>query len=110
VTLKEVKAALAGGSQYAAVVLAADPMVYLLQVLAQDRATEEATEQPVTLTNARGENLVYRSRYAADQACARAGFTEVTLVHESAYGEMVGLEPGGDTQLQQTYPVKLDLA
>ena len=105
-TLKELKNALAGGGEFKAVVLAADPMVYLLQVM----RLGEGSELPLTVTNSKGKNLVYRSRYAADQACARAGFTEVTLVHESAYGEMVGLETGGDTRLQQTYPVKLDVA
>lgn len=105
ITLKEVTAALRAGEQYKATVLAADAVVYLLQV----QAPVEVGVSTLTVTNSRGENLVYRSRSAADQAFARAGFNEVTLVHESAYGEMVGLEPGGDTKLQQTYPVTVDL-
>jgi len=104
VTLKELKAALEEGQEYKATVLAADAVVYLLQV----QAPVEVGDSTVTLTNSRGENLVYRSRSAADQAFARVGFKEVTLVHESAYGEMVGLESGGDTKLKQTYPVTLD--
>ncbi len=103
-TLKELKAALAEGIQYKATVLAVDAVVYLLQV----HAPVDVGNSTITLTNARGENLVYRSRSAADQAFARVGFKEVTLTHESAYGEMVGLEPGGDTKLRQTYPVTLD--
>ena len=104
-TLKELKKALADGGGYKAVVLAADPMVYLVQV----QPFGSNSDFPLTVTNSSGKNLVYRSRYAADQACARLGFTEVTLVHESAYGEMVGLDAGGDTRLQQTYPIKPDL-
>lgn len=105
-TLKELEAALAEGDEYKATVLAADAVVYLLQV----HAPVEVGNSTITLTNSRGENLVFRSRSAADQAFARVGFKEVTLVHESAYGEMVGLEPGGDTKLQQTYPVTIDPA
>lgn len=104
-TLKELKKAVAAGSELEALVFAADPMVYLLQV----RMPGGDEQLPTTVTNSKGVNLVYRSRYAADQACARAGFSEVTLIHESAYGEMVGLPVGGDTRLQQTYPVKIEL-
>jgi len=103
-TLKELKAALVAGEQFKATVLAADAVVYLLQV----QPLADSAQLPVTLTDSRGKNLVYRSRSAADEACARAGFTEVTLVHESAYGEMIGLDAGGETRLQQTYPVSLD--
>ncbi len=103
-TLKELKQALAMGEEFRAVVRAADPMIYLLQV----QRSDHVETLPLTVTNSKGTNLVYRSRYAADQACARAGFSEVTLVHESAYGEMIGLPGGGETRLQQTYPVKLD--
>ena len=113
-TLEELRAALVRGDSYKALVRSADPTVYLLQVepvLEEDQkeGQNQGATQPITLTNARGENLVYRSRSAADQACAQAGFKEVTLVHESAYGEMIGLEPGGDTRLQQTYPVSVDV-
>jgi len=88
--------------------LSADPMVYLLQVILPERQVAGANDSlPLTLHNARGENLVYRSRYAADQAFARAGVSAVTLVHESAFGEMVGLETGSN-RMEQTYPVKLD--
>ncbi len=107
-TLKELKNAVSAGEKVTAQVLAADPMVYLLQVLISDGHTAGAQRSSqLTLQNARGENLVYRSRYAADQAFARAGLSSVTLVHESAFGEMVGLE-AGPNRMEQTYPVKLD--
>lgn len=103
-TLKELKAAVAAGTKHKAMVFAADPMVYLLQILRRDSGEAEL---PLTLQNSRGENLVYRSRYAADQAFARAGITEVTLVHESAFGEMVGLETASN-RMEQSYPIKRD--
>lgn len=107
-TLKDIKSAIASGKNIKAQVLAADPLVYLLQVVLPDVDGRSATKGlPLTLQNSRGENLVYRSRYAADQAFARTGVSEVTLVHESAFGEMVGLEQGVN-RMEQTYPVKLD--
>ena len=106
-TLKELKLALAEGANIEAMVLAADPATYLLQVTRSDSG---ASNLPITLQNGVGRNLVYKSRYAADQAFAQAGVTRVTLVHESAYGEMVGLDVGdsSDTRMAHSYPVTLD--
>lgn len=103
-TLRDLKRAIAEGASVEAMVLAADPMVYLLQVSRSDQA---ASDLPVTLQDRQGRNLVYTSRYAADQAFAQAGVTRVTLVHESAYGEMVGLG-AGDNRMAHSYPVILD--
>lgn len=103
-TLKELKQAIAGGTEFKAMVLAADPAVYVLQVCPR---SETAQSWPVTLQSAAGRNLVFRSRYSADQAFARAGLTNVTLVHESAYGEIVGLD-NGVNRMEQSYPVTLD--
>lgn len=103
-TLKELEQARANGAELDAMVLAADAVVYLLQVM---RRGEGAATLPVTLQDTHGNNLVYKSRYAADQAFARAGLTRVTLVHESAYGEMVGTETGSN-RMEHSYPVKLD--
>jgi len=105
VTLRDLKKAIAGGAELTAIVYAADPMVYLLQV---SRADDSAGSLPLTLQNAQGENLVYRSRHAANQALARAGAKEVMLVHESAYGEMVGLPASGENRLEHRHPIKLD--
>ena len=103
-TLKELKLIVAGGADVEAIVNAADPMVYLLQILVRG---EGASELPTTLQDAHGKNLVYRNRYSADQAFARVGIARVTLVHESAYGEMVGMDAGGN-RMEHRYPVKLD--
>jgi len=102
-TLKELKTALAGGAQLEAMVLAVDPMVYLLQV----QRLADTAGLPATLEDSHGKQLVYRSRYAADQAFARAGVDRVTLIHNSAYGEMVGLSQGDNT-MRQSYPVADD--
>jgi len=107
VTLNELKNSIAAGENVTAQVLAADPMVYILRVVPEKSTADASNSLPLTLQNARGENLVYRSRYAADQAFARAGVSSVTLLHESAFGEMVGLEAGSN-RMEQTYPVKLD--
>ncbi len=103
-TLKELEQARANGAELDAMVVATDAVVYLLQVV---RHGDGESTLPVTLQDARGNNLVYKSRYAADQAFARAGLTRVTLVHESAYGEMIGTETGCN-RMEHSYPVKTD--
>lgn len=104
-TLKELAAALAGGAEIDAMVFAVDPVVYLLQIQCEG----ETSGLPVTLQNEKGTRLVYRSRYAADQAFALAGVKQVTLVHNSAYGEMVGLSGDGDNTMRHSYPVAADV-
>ena len=104
--LVDLKQALTQGTKYEAFILAADPIVYLLQVRKQ-HADAPSIESPECVTDAKGQRLVFRNRTDAQQCLARIGFTEVTLLHESAYGEMIGGPVGGDSQLRHTYPIVL---
>lgn len=96
--------ALQQGRQFDAVVMAADPIVYLVQVLERHEGVA-SIDAPVCLTDAKDKRLVFRNRNDAQQCFARLGFTEVTLVHDSAYGEMIGGPVAGDSQLRHTYPI-----
>jgi len=104
-TLTQLKQALAAGERFDAFILATDAIVYLVQVR---RLYDQvrSIEVPVSLMEAKGRRLVFRSRNAAEQCLARLGFSQVTLVHDSAYGEMIGGPEGGNSQMRHTYPIK----
>lgn len=56
-----------------------------------------------------GQSLQFPSRYAAQVALRDAGITEVTFVHRSAYGEMVGMDTvNHETELRETLRISGD--
>lgn len=104
--ITELKRSMKAGIGYDAFVLAADAIVYLVQVRPQHEGAA-SIDTPNCVTDGNGRNLVFRNRSDAQQCLARIGFTQVTLIHNSAYGEMIGGPVGGDNTLSQTYPISL---
>jgi len=105
--IEELKQSLGNGVRYDAFVLAADAIVYLVQVRPHHDGAA-SIDPPTCIADSSGRNLVFRNRSDAQQCLARIGFTQVTLIHNSAYGEMIGGPVGGDTTLSQTYPISLN--
>ncbi|XOV83987.1 MAG: DUF6482 family protein [bacterium] len=66
---------------------AVDPMIYLVFATCADLLIPVVDQQ--------GERMRFPSRGATLQRLREAGVSEVTFVHRSAYGEMVGLAEDG---------------
>ena len=79
--------ALAADAQAQVEVLAIDPMIYLL------RCTGGAAEG--LLERRRGGNWQFPSLAACRRFLQEAGIRSAVLVHESAYGEMIGSADDG---------------
>lgn len=105
--LRELERRMAQGMEFDAVIQAVDAVVYLVQVR-ERHSNATSIDPPVCITDAKAKRLVFRNRNGAQQCLARLGFKEVTLVQDSAYGEMIGGPVGGDSQLRHTYPISLE--
>ena len=93
-TLKQLERLVAGKGIAEIEVHAVDPVIYLVFHRFGERLT------PVQ--SRRGTTARYTSRYAALKALAALGLDEVTFVHRSAYGEMIGAEGDASaTELRQ---------
>lgn len=93
-TLRELERLTAGGGSAEIEVHGVDPMIYLIFQRFGERLT------PVIARS--GSTAQFTSRHAALKALAAIGLDEVTFVHRSAYGEMIGTDGGADsTELLQ---------
>lgn len=87
------KAQLAGLSKDAQVeILANEGIIYLVRVIFGD--------QTQLLKDDAGKNQIFKSATAAGAFLAGLGFEKASVVHQCAYDEVIGHEPGVDTTLK----------
>ena len=82
-TLEDIETLITTGTTPALEVHSVDPAMYLI--------FRRDGERLLPLQDSRGQALKYPSRYAALKKLADCGVDEVTFLHRSAYGEMIGL-------------------
>ena len=94
-TLSELSSLIAAGHNPSVEVHSFEPSLYLLFVRSGDSL------QPVK--DSRGESLKYFSRSKALKPLREIGLPSAEFVHQSAFGEMIGLSgDSSQTELRQT--------
>lgn len=99
VTAKALARELKSGLQATFELHSSDPMVYVAFCCEQHRRRAICNSGPF--------KRQFPSRYAAYRALQEIGVSEVTFVHRSAYGEMIGLE-GSDVSNEYRETIRLD--
>ncbi len=97
-TLTELSDLCTAGVPVAVEIHALAPMMYV--------AYRVESEHRTPIRDA-GDTLRFPSRAAALDALRQTGLAEATFIHNSAYGEMVGLDASADsTEFRETIPLQ----
>lgn len=89
ITFKTLARQIRGGLVASFELHSSDPMVYVAYCCFEGRR--------LSITDAGRFGSRFPSRYAAYAALREVGVDEVTFIHRSAYGEMIGLEGCGQS-------------